>query len=285
MVIVCCCSVFIFDVYLGMFDCKVCYLFDFLCQLCCEWLYLVGDIIDLEVLGKCMWWYVDYGVVIVEVLDMVCCGVEVIYILGNYDVVLCGLVGQDFGGVWIVLDVVYEGVDGCCYWVSYGDEFDFEQIGCGWMLYLGEVMYCFICWSNCCVNVWCWCMDMFYLLLLIIVKLYVCKVLVYICVYEQCVVDDVCEWGFDGYICGYIYFGQVCDVDGVFYFNDGDWVEYCIVLVEDYIGVMELIYWSEQFIVLGCVSCELVLFLLVVVLVLVLLVCCWCDLGELWLVV
>ena len=51
MAILRCRSVFISDVHLGTPDCKAAYLLDFLRQLQCQKLYLVGDIIDLEALS------------------------------------------------------------------------------------------------------------------------------------------------------------------------------------------------------------------------------------------
>ena len=143
-----CRSAFISDVHLGTPDCKARYLLDFLRQLRCERLYLVGDIIDLEALGKRMWWHADHSAVIAEILDMARRGIEVTYIPGNHDAALRGLVGQSFGGVRIALDAVHEGADGRRYRVSHGDEFDPEQVGRRWMLHLGEAMHRFICWSN-----------------------------------------------------------------------------------------------------------------------------------------
>lgn len=254
-----CRSAFISDVHLGTPDCKARYLLDFLRQLRCERLYLVGDIIDLEALGRRMWWHADHGAVIAEVLDMARRGVEVTYIPGNHDAALRGLVGQDFGGVRIELDAIHEGADGRRYRVSHGDEFDPEQIGRGWMLHLGEAMHRFICWSNRRVNAWRRRMDMPYLPLSIIVKSHVRKALAYIRAYEERVAAEARERGFDGHICGHIHFGQVRDVDGVLYLNDGDWVEHCTALVEDHTGAMELIHWSEQPTALGRASRELVL--------------------------
>jgi UDP-2,3-diacylglucosamine pyrophosphatase LpxH len=127
------------------------------------------------------------------------------------------------------------------------------------MLHLGEAMHRFICWSNRRVNAWRQRMDMPYLPLSIIVKSHVGKALAYIRAYEERVADDARERGFDGHICGHIHFGQVRDVDGVLYLNDGDWVEHCTALVEDHTGAMELIHWSEQPTALGRASRELVL--------------------------
>ncbi|MGA0586923.1 UDP-2,3-diacylglucosamine diphosphatase [Dyella sp. KRB-257] len=254
-----CRSAFISDVHLGTRDCKAVYLLDFLRQLRCERLYLVGDIIDLEALGKRMGWQAEHGAVIAEVLDMARRGVEVTYIPGNHDAALRGLAGQDVGGVRIALEAVHEGADGRRYRVSHGDEFDPAQIGRGWMLHLGEAMHRFVCWGNRRVNAWRRRMDMPYLPLSIIVKSHVRKALAYIRAYEQRVADDARERGFDGHICGHIHFGQVRDIDGVLYLNDGDWVEHCTALVEDHTGAMELIHWSEQPTALGRASRELIL--------------------------
>jgi hypothetical protein len=35
-------------------------------------------------------------------------------------------------------------------------------------------------------------------------------------------------------------------IDGVEYFNDGDWVESCSALVEHMDGRLELVHWAEQ---------------------------------------
>ena len=61
-----CRSAFISDVHLGTPDCKAAYLLDFLRQVDCERLYLVGDIVDLEALAKRHWWHPDHSAVIAE---------------------------------------------------------------------------------------------------------------------------------------------------------------------------------------------------------------------------
>ena len=241
-----CRSAFISDVHLGTPDCKAAYLLDFLRQLRCEKLYLVGDIVDLEALSRRRWWHAEHSAVIAEILQLARRGVDVVYIPGNHDAPLRGLHGQRFGGVRIELDAVHVGADGRRYRVSHGDEYDPEHVGRSWMLHLGEAMHRFICWSNRRVNAWRRRMDMPYLPLSIIVKSHVRKALAYIRAYEQRVADDARERGFDGHICGHIHFGQVRDVDGVLYLNDGDWVEHCTALVEHHDGAFELLHWTER---------------------------------------
>jgi UDP-2,3-diacylglucosamine pyrophosphatase LpxH len=254
-----CRSAFVSDVHLGTPDCKASYLLDFLRQLRCEKLYLVGDIIDLEALAKRPWWHADHGAVIAEVLAMARHGVEVTYIPGNHDAPMRAFAGQDFAGVRIALDAVHEGIDGRRYHVSHGDEFDSEHIGSSWMLQLGEALHRFICWSNRRVHAVRQRMALPYLPLSIIVKSHIGKALAYIRAYEQRVASDARERGFDGHICGHIHFGHLREIGGVLYLNDGDWVEHCTALIEDHTGAMELIHWSEQPAALGRASRELVL--------------------------
>jgi UDP-2,3-diacylglucosamine pyrophosphatase LpxH len=253
-----CRSAFISDVHLGTLDCKADYLLDFLRKLRCEKLYLVGDIIDMEALARRPWWPAEHSAVIAEILDLAQRGIEVIYIPGNHDAPMRGLHGQEFGGVRIELDAVHIGADGRRYRVSHGDEFDPEQIGRGWMQHFGEAMHRFICWSNRRLHAMRQRLELPYLPLSIIVKSHIGKALAYIRAYEERVVKDARERGFDGHICGHIHFGHVRELNGVLYLNDGDWVEHCTALIEDHAGAMELIHWSEQPAALGRASRELV---------------------------
>src|ERR1700748_3772730 len=107
-----CRSSFISDVHLGTPDCKAGYLRDFLRQLRCEKLYLVGDIIDMEALAKRTWWHPDHGAVLAGVLDMDRRGAGGTYIPGNHAPPMRVLAGQSFGGVKIKLDAIHEGADG-----------------------------------------------------------------------------------------------------------------------------------------------------------------------------
>jgi UDP-2,3-diacylglucosamine pyrophosphatase LpxH len=253
-----CRSAFISDVHLGTPDCKAAYLLDFLRQLRCEKLYLVGDIIDMEALAKRHWWHAEHSAVIAEIFALARRGVEVIYIPGNHDAPMRRLHGQNFGGVRIALDAVHVGADSRRYRVSHGDEFDPEQVGRRWMLQFGEAMHRFICWSNRRLHAMRQWLELPYLPLSIIVKSHIGKALAYIRSYEERVAADARERGFDGHICGHIHFGHVRELGGVLYLNDGDWVEHCTALTEDHTGAMELIHWSEQSTALGRASRELV---------------------------
>ena len=49
----------------------------------------------------------------------------------------------------------------------------------------------------------------------------------------------------DGVVCGHIHHPEIETIDGINYYNDGDWVEHLSALVEDKNGNIKLIYWKE----------------------------------------
>ena len=51
--------------------------------------------------------------------------------------------------------------------------------------------------------------------------------------------------GADGVICGHVHTPEMRTIDGIVYFNDGDWVESCSALVEHFDGTFELICWEQ----------------------------------------
>jgi len=47
-------------------------------------------------------------------------------------------------------------------------------------------------------------------------------------------------------VCGHVHKPEIRTIDGVQYFNDGDWVESCSALVEHLDGRMELVHWAAR---------------------------------------
>lgn len=241
-------SVFISDVHLGLPDCKAAYLLDFLRQLECQHLYLVGDIIDLEALSLRPWWHESHGAVIAELLAMAVRGTRITYIPGNHDAPLRALAGQAIAGIGIALDAVHVAADGCRYRVSHGDEHDPEQIGRAWHRF-GDFMQNLLCSTNRHFNALRRLLRLPYLPLSLVLKSCAPQALAYIRAFETRVA------GFDGAICGHIHYGHVRRIEGVLYLNDGDWVEHCTALTEDAHGRFELLHWSERPATLGAAGC------------------------------
>jgi UDP-2,3-diacylglucosamine pyrophosphatase LpxH len=64
--------------------------------------------------------------------------------------------------------------------------------------------------------------------------------------YEEAVARAALDRGVDGVVCGHIHHAEIRDIDGVTYYNDGDWVESCTALVEDKFGQMSIVDWAEH---------------------------------------
>ena len=59
--------------------------------------------------------------------------------------------------------------------------------------------------------------------------------------YEEAGADLARRHGYDGIICGHLHFPSVLNIDGIVYCNDGDWVENCTALVQDFDGNLSLV--------------------------------------------
>ena len=68
----------------------------------------------------------------------------------------------------------------------------------------------------------------------------------YIANFERAVAFEARRRGVDGVICGHIHHAEIRDIDGIAYCNDGDWVESCTALVEDFHGRLALLCWTDK---------------------------------------
>jgi len=68
----------------------------------------------------------------------------------------------------------------------------------------------------------------------------------YIGKYEEAVAQAALDRKMDGIVCGHIHSAEIREMNGVTYYNDGDWVESCTALVEDFKGAMSLVDWTVE---------------------------------------
>ena len=88
-------AIFISDLHLGARDAQVEFLHDFLSRTVSDYLYLVGDILDLWKLKRGWYWPARNNDVVRLVLDKAAAGTRVIYIPGNHDELLRDYVGMN----------------------------------------------------------------------------------------------------------------------------------------------------------------------------------------------
>ena len=101
-------SVFISDVHLGTRGSKAELLLNFLRDIECDNLFLVGDIFDGWRLKKNWYWNQEHSTVIQKILRISRKGTKIIYIPGNHDEFMRQFVEYSFGGIEITDEYEYE---------------------------------------------------------------------------------------------------------------------------------------------------------------------------------
>src|SRR6185295_18468978 len=147
-----CRTVFISDVHLGFKGCRAADLLEFLDQVECEQLYLVGDIVDLWALQRRFYWPTEHNDVLRAILDKARRGIRVVYVPGNHDRPFRDYDGWVIGRVEIARETVHETADGRRLLVRHGDEFDSVIRASPWLESLGNRAYAFVLRLNRYVN-------------------------------------------------------------------------------------------------------------------------------------
>jgi UDP-2,3-diacylglucosamine pyrophosphatase LpxH len=240
-----CRTVFVSDVHLGTRGCQAGLLLDFLEQVQCDTLYLVGDIVDGWKLKSGWRWPQAHTDVVQMVLRMARSGVTVTYVPGNHDDRMRDFCGVHFGGVVVARDAVHEAADGKRYLVTHGDEFDGIVSHAKWLAFLGDYAYRALLSLNTRWNALRHRMGLGYWSLSAYVKLKVKNAVQFIDDFEQAVSDEARRRGVDGVICGHIHHAEMREIRGILYVNDGDWVESCTAVIEHHDGRLELIDWAR----------------------------------------
>lgn len=241
-----CRTAFISDVHLGTAECQTDLLLEFLRQLRCDRLYLVGDIIDLQALHAGSRWTAAHAGIVEQIFALAEQGMDIVYLPGNHDAALRPYAGLSVRGVRIALEAEHACIDGRRLRVSHGDEFDPEHIGRSWLTWLGEHAHRALCWAHVGVNRARRRLRMDYLPLSIIAKTRIGLAMQYISGFEQRVALHAADAGFDGQVCGHIHYGHIRRFGDFTYMNDGDWVEHCTALIEHHDGRFELLPWRRS---------------------------------------
>ncbi len=239
-------AIFISDIHLGTAGCQAHALLDFLRVTRCDYLYLVGDIVDGWQLRRRWFWPQAHNDVVQKVLRAARKGTRVIFIPGNHDEFARRYEGHEFGGIAVMNDYVHITADGRKLWVTHGDLFD-GVIQCAkWLAYLGDQAYEFTLRLNRSFNNLRGRLGLPYWSLSQYLKHKVKRAVSYVSDFETAVAHEAKRRGLDGVVCGHIHRAEMREIEGVLYCNDGDWVESLTALVEHADGRLELIDWSTH---------------------------------------
>lgn len=239
-------SVWISDIHLGFRGCSAELLLDFLHHVECDYLYLVGDIIDVWEMKKRMFWPQAHNNVIRTVLGKAKHDTRVIYVPGNHDEVLRDYDGAVFGNVEIRNEVVHTTANQRKLLILHGDQFD-SVVKCSPLLArIGGRLYDYLLRANLCVNYVRRKLGFPYWSLAAFLKHKVKNAVQYISNFEEAVAREAARQDVDGVVCGHIHRAEISRRHDIDYFNCGDWVESCTALVEHSDGQMELLDWTQR---------------------------------------
>ena len=238
-------SVFISDIHLGTPGCRADALLDFLRATHCDWLFLVGDIIDGWQLRRRWYWPQAHNDVVQKLLRKARKGTRVVFVPGNHDEFARRYVAHNFGGIEVAEDWVHTTADGRRLWITHGDLFD-GVIQCAkWLAHVGDSLYEFTLRLNRHFNSLRARLGLPYWSLSQYLKQKVKRAVSYVGDFEAAVAREARQRGVHGVVCGHIHHAELRDIDGVLYANDGDWVESLTALVEHHDGRLEIVRWAE----------------------------------------
>jgi len=234
-------TVWISDLHLGTPGCQARALLDFLREVECDTLYLVGDIIDGWQLRRSWYWPQAHNDVVQKLLRKARKGTRVIFIPGNHDEFARKYLAHNFGGVDVMEEAVHVTADGKRLWVTHGDLYDGVIQYARWLAIAGDLAYEFTLKVNRWFNHIRARLGLPYWSLSRYLKHKVKRAVSYINEFENAVAREARKRGAQGVVCGHIHHAEIREIDGILYCNDGDWVESLTALVEHYDGRLEII--------------------------------------------
>jgi len=239
-------SVWISDIHLGTKHAQVDALLDFLRDVDCKYLYLVGDFFDGWQLQSKWHWQDNYNVLIQKLLRKSRKETQIIYITGNHDEFLEQFVGMKFGSVTIAREVIHTTAAGKRFLVLHGHQFDgltkFNRL----LEKIGTRLYDWILDFNLYFNRVRRRLGFGYWSVSAYLKSKAKSAVKYVTEYEETIVQMARKQSVSGVICGHIHRAEMKKIGEVDYLNCGDWVESCTALVEDFDGNIRLINFHEN---------------------------------------
>lgn len=239
-------SVWISDVHLCSRDSQPELLCSFLDSIKCDYLYLVGDIVDVWALRRKWYWPKQYNEIIHKLLKRSRKGARVLYIPGNHDEFFRNYVGVRFGELTVVSHSYHETADHRRFLVIHGDEFDTVVRHRKWLSLLASHAYRYLISVNRAVNAIHRFLGYPHWSFAAAVKGRVKTAVKHLSNFEDLVTKEAVRRGVDGVVCGHTHEPGVGSRNGVLYYNAGDWTENCTALVEDEQGEVSLIYWRDE---------------------------------------
>lgn len=240
-------TVFLSDVHLGWKNCQAEKLLHFLRSMTCDKLYLVGDIVDLWALRRHWFWPESHNAIVRELIILAESKTQVFYVVGNHDPMLTYVPSLKLGEIQAQSFATHETGTGKKLWIVHGDCVDLRLHYGRWQALIGGGFYYATQWANRLQKKALslvghhgqWSLYQY-------IKTHLPQAVEVIERFERMMAEETQKRGFDGVVCGHIHHANVRTYHGIDYYNCGDWIDSCTVLVEHCTGDLSLLRWSEM---------------------------------------
>ena len=238
-------TLFISDVHLGTKKSQVDKLLDVLKDYEFENLIIVGDFIDLTALKKKFYWNASHSTVIQKVLRFSRKGVNVVYLLGNHDHFLRGLIKEEMninlGNILICDEYEYQTSKGEKIYICHGDQFDgFIRLH-PFLYVLGDFAYELSFKINKIYNKLRRVFGLDYWSLSKYLKSKVKDAVAFVNDFKYLSIRKLEETNCDSIMIGHIHTPAIEKIGDKNYYNTGDFCESCSFLYEDLDGNIKLV--------------------------------------------
>ena len=220
------------DLHLGMKDSSPKKILEFLDSIHTDLLILNGDIIDMDALKRGSKWKNKHTKVIMKLLDM-SRDIDIIYLRGNHDSDLEDVYGYKFGNIKFMDEYIYNHNDKKML-IFHGDKID-VTVKYKFLSQIGSIGYDLALRLNTLYNEYRMRTGKPYYSISKWIKKNVKNAISFVNDFEI----NACEYAkskkCDSVICGHIHIPVIKKIDGIDYYNSGDWVENfsCLVLTSE----------------------------------------------------
>ena len=220
------------DLHLGMRDSSPKKILEFLDSIHTDLLILNGDIIDIDALRRGSKWKNKHMKVLIKLLDM-SRHTEIIYIRGNHDNDVKDLYNSILGNIKFMDEYIYNHDDKKML-IFHGDKID-VTVKYKFLSQIGSIGYDLALRINTWYNRYRELTGKPYYSISKVIKENFKKAVLFINDFEI----NACEYAkskkCDSVICGHIHIPVIKKIDGINYYNSGDWVENfsCLVLTSE----------------------------------------------------
>jgi UDP-2,3-diacylglucosamine pyrophosphatase LpxH len=185
----------------------------------------VGDVVDGWRLSKRWFWPERHNEILHRLLARARRGTRVVYLPGNHEEALRKLICRTLCGVRFRHDAVHRTADGRRLLVTHGDAFDGVCTDMKWLARLGSVAYGAALALNSAVNHVRCRLGLRYWPISAFLKAQVNAAVNFFERYEHSLAAEARRRAVTGVVCGHAHKSEMRVIEGVEYFNDGDWVE------------------------------------------------------------